>query len=92
MVVRQSREAEFGFRFYSDSKRAGGSYLFETFPASRGSLAIKPEWNTMSGFRQFGIKPGTTVIEGRAAAQGSYLRGGQTQKFILNWREALLIL
>ncbi|MBI4658415.1 MAG: RHS repeat-associated core domain-containing protein [Verrucomicrobia bacterium] len=90
MVVRPAGQSEFGLRYFSDANRAGGSYLFETFPASRSSLAIKPEWNTMSGFRQFQIRPGAIVLEGRAAAQGPYLPGGQAQKFILNWRHDLI--
>jgi large repetitive protein len=90
MVVRQAGQSEFGLRFFSDSNRAGGQYLFETFPASRESLSIKPEWSTMSGFRQFQIRPGATIIEGRAAAQGPYLTGSQMQKFILDWRSELI--
>jgi RHS repeat-associated protein len=90
MEVRQAGQSEFGIRYFSDPKRAGGQYLFETFPASRSSLAIKPEWSSMSGFRQFQIKPDATIIEGRAAAQGAYLPGGQTQKFILDWRSDLI--
>ena len=90
MVVKQAGQTEFGLRYFSDANRAGGSYLFETFPASRSSLAIKPEWNTMSGFRQFQVRPGVTVLEGRAAAQGANLPGGQGQKFILDWRNDLI--
>ena len=90
MRVRTAGQNEFGLRFFSDPNRIGGSYLFETFPASRGSLAIKPEWSTMSGFRQFQVRPGATILEGPAAAQGPLLPGGQTQKFILDWRSDLI--
>ena len=90
MRVRTAGQSEFGLRYFSDPNRAGGSYLFETFPASRSSLAIKPEWSTMSGFRQFQVRPGSTILEGPAAAQGPFLPGGQTQKFILNWRSDLM--
>jgi RHS repeat-associated protein len=90
MVVRQAGQSEFGLRYFSDPSRAGGQYPFETFPASRASLAIKPEWSSMSGFRQFQIRPGATILEGRAAAQGPYLPGGQMQKFILDWRSDLI--
>jgi RHS repeat-associated protein len=90
MVVRQAGQSEFGIRYFSDPSRAGGQYLFETFPASRASMAIKPEWSSMSGFRQFQIRPGATILEGRAAAQGPYLPGGQMQKFILDWRSDLI--
>lgn len=90
MSVRQAGSSEFGLRFFSDASRAGGSYLFETFPASRSSLAIKPEWSTMTGFKQFQVRPGATILEGTAAPQGPFLPGGQTQKFILDWRTNLL--
>jgi RHS repeat-associated protein len=90
IVVRQAGESEFALRFFSDPKRAGGQYLFETFPASRQSLAIKPKWSNMSGFRQFQIRPEATIVEGRAAAQGPYLPGGQKQKFILDWNSDLI--
>ena len=91
MVLRQAGQSEFGLRYFSDPARAGGQYLFETFPASRSSLAIKPEWSTMSGFRQFQIRPGATILEGRAAAQGANLPGSQIQKFILDWRSDLMV-
>jgi hypothetical protein len=90
MTVRQAGSSEFGLRFFSDASRPGGSYLFETFPASRSSLAIKPEWSTMSGFKQFQVRPSATILEGAAAPQGPFLPGGQTQKFILDWRTNLL--
>jgi RHS repeat-associated protein len=89
MRVRTAGANEFGLRYFSNPNRAGGSYLFETFPASRSSLAIKPEWNSMSGFRQFQVRPGTTILEGPASAQGPYLPGGQTQKFVLDWKNDL---
>lgn len=90
MAVRQAGQSDFWLRFFSDPNRAGGQYLFETFPASRSSLGIRPEWNTMSGFQQFQIRPGATFLEGRAAAQGLYLRGGQMQRFLLDWRSDLI--
>jgi len=88
--VRQAGTSEFGLRYYSDASRPGGGYLFETFPASRTNLAIKPEWSTMTGFKQFQIRPGATVLEGPAAPQGPYLLGGQTQKYVHDWRLNLL--
>ena len=92
MRVRIAGQNEFGLHYFSNPNRVGGSYLFETFPASRQSLAIKPKWSSMSGFRQFQIRPGSTILEGPAAAQGIYLPGGQIQKFILDWRKDLLLL
>ena len=91
IAMRHAGDAEFGLRYFQDSTRMAGPYLFETFPASRASLAIKPEWNTMTGFMQFQIRPGILYLEGRAASQGPYLMGGQIQKHIFNWREDLLI-
>ena len=88
--VRVAGQNEFGLHYFSDPNSAGGSYLFETFPASRQSLAVKPEWSSMSGFRQFQIRPGTTILEGPATTQGHYLPGGQTQKFILDWGKDLI--
>jgi hypothetical protein len=67
-----------------------GAWLFETFPASRESLALASEWNSMSEFRQFQVRAGTPIIQGRAAAQGPYLPGGQMQKFILEWKGGLI--
>ncbi|MDE3046672.1 MAG: RHS repeat-associated core domain-containing protein, partial [Verrucomicrobiota bacterium] len=91
MTICQASQSEFGLRYFSNPNRVGGSYLFESFPASRSSLAIRYEWNAMSGFRQFQIRPGTTILEGRTAAQGPYLPGGQIQKFVINWREDLFL-
>ena len=90
MTVRIAGNSEYGMRYYSDPNRTGGSFLFETFPASRSSLALKPEWNSMLGFKQYQIRPGAIIIQGKASAQGSFLEGGQMQKFIANWREVLL--
>ena len=62
--------------------QAKGCYLFETLPATRSSLAVKPKWNLMTNIAQFKVKPETTIIEGKAAPQGLSLPGGQTQKYI----------
>ncbi len=82
--VRLAGPNEFGIRYYDDvNAPARGRYLFETFPASRESLAIKPEWNQMTRLQQWQIRPGTIIIEGRVASQGPGYPGGQIQKFIL---------
>lgn len=91
MTVRQACQSEYGLRYFSNPNRPAGNYLFESFPASRTSLAIRPEWNSMSGFKQFQIRPGTTILEGRASSQGPYLPGGQVQKTIINWHEDLIL-
>lgn len=67
-----------------------GRFLFETFPASRQSLALSPTWNQMSGLAQWQIRPNAIIIEGRAASQGIGLEGGQWQKFVLNPRQDLI--
>jgi RHS repeat-associated protein len=90
ITLREAGASEFGLRYFSEPGRTGGSWLFETFPASRASLAVKPEWNAMTGFRQFQIRPRTPMIRGRAAPQGPYLPGGQPQSFILDWRASLI--
>lgn len=89
ITVRQAGPSDYGLRYYSAGNNPTGAYLFRTFPASRSSLAIKPEWNRMSGFKQFHIEPGATIIEGVASPQGMYLPGGQSQMFILDWRNSL---
>jgi hypothetical protein len=87
---RLAGDAEFGIRYFGGRAKPGGSWLFETFPASRASLALEPKWgNTMAGFRQWRIQPGTPIIEGRAASQGIY-PGGQWQKFILDPKTGLV--
>jgi len=83
--MRAAREDEYGLRYYDGTKaHAKGRYLFETFPATRESLAVKPEWNDMNKVQQWKIEPGTPMIEGRASRQGSCLSGGQVQKFVLD--------
>lgn len=83
--VRTAGTNEFGIRYFDNSEAfAKGRWLFETFPASRESLALKPAWNQMTGFQQWQIRPGATIIEGNAAGQGLGLAGGAKQKFILN--------
>ncbi|MEZ7774414.1 hypothetical protein [Granulicatella sp. 20925_1_45] len=35
----------------------------------------------MTNIAQFKVKPGTTILEGKAIPQGFGLHGGQTQKY-----------
>lgn len=91
MQVRTAGAGEYGIRFFDNVNAfPQGRFLFETFPASRESLGLSPQWNQMSGFTQWQIRPGTTILEGRAASQGVGLEGGQLQKFILNPRQDLI--
>jgi len=89
-VVRLAGSNEYGIRFFGGVAGEGGSSLFETFPASRGSLAIRQAWSTMIGFRQWQIRPGATIIESRIASQGPYLPGGGIQKYVVKWWENLI--
>jgi hypothetical protein len=51
--MRNAGASEYGLRYYDESKTyAKGRYLFETFPATRESLAVKPEWNDMTKTQQ----------------------------------------
>lgn len=90
VVVRKAGQQEYGLRYFDNKEAfADGRYLFETFPATRESLAVKSAsyssktWNDMTYFQQWQIRPGATFIEGRAAPQGLGYSGGQIQKFIL---------
>jgi hypothetical protein len=71
---------------YFDGKNAfaTGRYLFETFPATRESLALSPKWNQMTELQQWRIRPGATLFESQASPQGPGLPGGQVQKFVPN--------
>jgi hypothetical protein len=81
---------EFGLRYFDNVNAfAKGRWLFETFPVSRESLALRTVWNQMSRFQQWQVRPGTLMIEGRAAAQGLGLPGGAWQKFVLNTDDLL---
>ncbi len=82
MQVRVAGDAEYGIRYFDNVNAwPKGRYLFEEFPATRNSLALPTDWNQMTHFRQFQIRPGTTIFEGPAARQGFY-PGGQIQKYI----------
>lgn len=87
--LRPVAEREYGIRFFDNiSSKERGRYLFETFPASRDNLAVLPEWNEMTHFRQWRIRPGTRVIEGSTAPQRGF-PGGQKQKFVLRLEDLL---
>ena len=87
--VRVAGEAEYGIRYFDNINAwPKGRYLFEQFPATRNSLALPPNWNQMTHFKQFQIRPGTIILEGPAARQGFY-PGGQIQKYIANLDDLL---
>ena len=49
---------------------------YQKYPRSQTKM------NHMTNIAQFKVKPGTTIIEGKATPQGLGLPGGQTQKYI----------
>ena len=88
--VRQAGVSEYGLRYFDNVNAfAEGRYLFETFPASRASLALDPRWNKMTYFTQWQIRPGATLFEGVASPQGGGLPGGQIQKYVPNINDLL---
>ena len=52
-------------------------------------MSIKPDWNQMTYMKQFQIRPGITILEGRASSMGVGVEGGQIQKYILNLNDLL---
>lgn len=48
-----------------------GSYLFESFGphTNRNNLALSPNWNGMTGIKQWQVPSGTQMITGGAAPQ-----------------------
>lgn len=88
--VRRATDSEFGIRYFDNvNAQKKGRYLFETFPASRQNLALKPDWNKMTFMKQFQIRPNTTILEGRASSMGVGVEGGQIQKYIPNLNDLL---
>ena len=93
IAVRKAGPREFGLRFYDNATaQSRGATLFRTFPASRSSLAIKHEWNQMTEFIQFQIRPGSILLEGKVASQGRSLAGGDVQLVLPTWRRDLIAL
>jgi len=83
--VRAAGTDEFALRYFDGiDADPRGRFLFETFPASRQSLALDAQWNQMTGVVQWQLRPGAIVFEGVASPQGTYLPGGQIQKYVLD--------
>jgi RHS repeat-associated protein len=99
MSVHKAGDSLYGTRFHDFGKRARpeGQYVFETFTpqTNRSGLALPPDWNGMTGIQQFQIKPGTTIIKGKAAPQydfGPQYTGGAEQIFVLEpWKYGSLM-
>lgn len=84
-------ENAYGLRFhdFGVNAQAKGRYIFESFNplTNRNNLALPPEWNSMTGIKQWRVKPGTEIIKGNAAPQfkyGSQYVGGEKQWYINN--------
>ena len=94
LSVKIAGDNQFGIRFhdYGKTARAEGQYVFETFTpqTNRSGLALPPEWNGMTGIKQWQIKPGTTMVSGKASPQfwhGDQYSGGADQIFVLQpWK------
>jgi hypothetical protein len=82
-------ENSYGLRYYGGNAAARGHSLFDTFPASRESLAVKLDWNTMQNLKQWQIRPGAPVIYGRGLPQGPGLPGGQMQRAVMSLEDLL---
>ncbi|MDI9764954.1 hypothetical protein QM327_00075 [Pantoea dispersa] len=76
LSVQKAGNNQFRTRFhdYGKTARAEGKYVFETFTpqTNKAGLALPHEWNGMTGIKQWQIKPGTTMIIGKAAPQFEY--------------------
>ncbi|MCZ8195914.1 MAG: hypothetical protein O9253_02465 [Aquidulcibacter sp.] len=92
--VEPAGDSLYGLRFhdFGEKARPMGQYVFETFTSqtNRAGLALPPEWNGMTGIKQWQIAPGTTVLRGLTAPQLSYgnqYLGGAEQMFVLEpWK------
>ena len=62
--------------FWAERAHRNGAKLPEVASQSN------QKWNHMTNIAQFKVKPGTTIIEGKAVPQGLGLPGGQTQKYM----------
>jgi hypothetical protein len=79
----------YGLRYYGGKAAERGYSLFDTFPASRESLAVKLDWNTMQFIKQWRFRPGAPIIYGRGLPQGPGLPGGQMQRAVINLEDLL---
>lgn len=87
---RKATDSQYGLRYYDGvDAKARRTYIFETFPATPKSLAVKTEWNQMTNVSQFKVKPGSVILKGRASSQGVGLPGGKMQKYITDLNNLL---
>ena len=90
--VQKAGVNEYGIRFFGGNAQPMGQFLSDTFGpmTNRANLALPPKWNSMTGIKQWKIKPETTMIKGKVAPQlneGPQYIGGANQIFILEpWK------
>ncbi|MFH8608421.1 DUF6531 domain-containing protein [Streptomyces sp. NPDC018029] len=89
--VRRAGNNDYGMRFYDNENAwARGRYLTTQWPATREEIAVKAAWNQFTYLKQWQIRPGAPIIEGRVAPQGIGYPGGGKQTYVLNPDKDLL--
>ena len=90
--VQKAGVNEYGIRFFGGNAQPMEQFLSDTFGpmTNRANLALPPKWNSMTGIKQWKIKPETTMIKGKVTPQlneGPQYIGGANQIFILEpWK------
>jgi hypothetical protein len=85
MRVRTAGDSDYGMRFYDNENAwARGRYLTTLWPATREEIAVKAQWNQFTYVKQWQIRPGAQIIEGRVAPQGIGYPGGGMQTYVLD--------
>ena len=90
--VQKAGVNEYGIRFFGGNAQPMGQFLSDTFGTmtNRANLALPPKWNSITGIKQWKIKPETTMIKGKVTPQlneGPQYIGGANQIFILEpWK------
>jgi RHS repeat-associated protein len=85
LSVRRAGDSDYGMRFYDNENAwARGRYLTTQWPATREEIAVKASWNQFSFLKQWKIRPGAPIIEGRVGPQGVGYPGGGKQTYVLN--------
>lgn len=83
--VRRAGDSDYGMRFYDNENAwARGRYLTTQWPATREEIAVKASWNQFTYLKQWQIRPGAPIIEGRVGPQGVGYPGGGKQTYVLN--------
>lgn len=69
--VETAGEDFYAMRFFGGNAKPMGQYLFESFTplTNRSGLALTPEFNAMSGLKQWQVSPGAVMLRGTAAPQ-----------------------